>query len=50
MSHFQDYENIYIITTYFDGVSSSKIALKILSEKQIKFFTACLIISLKNIY
>lgn len=49
MSHFQDYENIYIITTYFDGVSSSKIALKILSEKQIKFFTACLIISLKNI-
>ena len=48
MSHFQDYENIYIITTYFDGVSSSKIALKILSEKQIKFFTACLIISLKN--
>ena len=49
VSFFQDYENIYIITTFYDGPSLSKLAHKTLSEEQIKFISACIIISFKYI-
>lgn len=48
-SYFQDYENIYIITTFFDGPSLTELAFFNLSENHIKFISACLIISLKYI-
>ena len=48
ISYFQDYENMYIITTFYDGPSLNKIALNLLTEKQIQFISACLIIALKD--
>jgi len=48
ISYFQDYENMYIITTFYDGPSLNKIALNLLNEKQIQFISACLIIALKD--
>ena len=40
---------MYIITTFYDGPSLDKIALNSLTEKQIQFISACLIIALKDI-
>ena len=46
ISSFQDYENIYLVTTYFEGVSLDSFRNKTLSEEQIKFVSACVIQSL----
>lgn len=49
ISYFRDYENMYIITTLFDGLTLFDLNLRTLSEKKIKFIISCLIISLKYI-
>lgn len=49
LSSFQDYENMYLITTFFDGPDLSKFVYNKLSEKQIQFISACLIIAFKDI-
>ena len=46
ISSFQDYENIYLVTTFFEGVSLDSFRNKTLSEEQIKFVSACVIQSL----
>ena len=47
ISSFQDYDNIYIVTTFYNGPILFKFAYEELSEKQIKFLTACMIQALK---
>ena len=49
ISSFQDYENIYLITTYYDGPILSYFKNEYLSEEKIKFISACVIQSLKDI-
>ena len=49
ISSFQDYENIYLITTIYDGPSLSDFKKENLSEKQIKFIIACIVQSFKDI-
>lgn len=49
ISAFQDYENIYLVTTIYDGPSLSVFKNENLSEKQIKFIAACIIQSFKDI-
>ena len=46
ISSFQDYDNIYLITTYYDGKSLKFFLKKNMTEKQIKFLSACTIQSL----
>ena len=46
ISSFQDYDNIYLITTYYDGKSLKFIKRKKMTEEQIKFISACSIQSL----
>ena len=46
ISSFQDYENIYIITTYYEGQSLNFFREQKLTEQQIKFVSACVIQSL----
>ena len=46
ISSFMDYDNIYLITTYYDGKSLNYFREEILTEKQIKFVSACIIQSL----
>jgi serine/threonine protein kinase len=46
ISSFQDCDNIYIITTYFEGKSLNFFRNDILTEEQIKFASACIIQSL----
>lgn len=43
ISSFQDYDNIYLITTYYDGQSLRFIKGKNITEEQIKFLSACTI-------
>jgi serine/threonine protein kinase len=43
ISSFQDYDNIYLITTYFDGKSLRSLKRKKMTEEQIKFISACTI-------
>ena len=50
MSSFQDYENIYLVTTFYDGPSLANLKNEKLSEKQIQFISACIIQSFKYIY
>lgn len=46
---FQDYDNFYIVTTFYDGPNLSKIINTDFTEEQIKFVGACIILSLKYI-
>lgn len=49
ISSFEDYENIYLITTFYDGPNLGYFKSEVLSEEQIKFIIACIIQSLKDI-
>jgi serine/threonine protein kinase len=49
ISSFQDYDNMYIITSFYDGPTLGYFEDKTLSEEQIKFISACIIQSLKYI-
>ena len=46
ISSFQDYDNIYLVTTLYEGVSLNYFRENILSEEQLKFVSACVIQSL----
>ena len=46
ISSFQDYDNIYLITTYYDGKSLNFFRNNNMTEEQIKFVSACTIQSL----
>ena len=46
ISSFKDYDNIYLITSYYEGQSLDYFRDKILTEEQIKFVSACVIQSL----
>ena len=43
---FKDFDNIYLVTTFYEGISLNEIREEILSEEQIKFVSACIIQSL----
>ena len=47
ISSFQDYENMYLITTFYDGPTLGYFKNKYLSEEQIKFISACIVQSFK---
>jgi serine/threonine protein kinase len=49
ISSFQDYDNIYLVTTFYDGPSLTEIVNKKLSENQIQFISACIVLALKNL-
>ena len=46
ISSFQDYDNLYLVMTYFEGETLSVLKKKKMTEKQIKFISACVIQSL----
>ena len=46
ISSFNDYDNIYLITSYYDGQSLDYFRKEVLTEEQIKFVSACIIQSL----
>ena len=46
ITSFHDYDNIYLVTTYFEGKSLNFLREKVFNEKQIKFVSACIIQSL----
>jgi len=46
ISSFQDYDNIYLITTYYEGKNLNFLRETYLTEEQIKFVSACIIQSL----
>ena len=46
ISSFQDYDNLYLITTYYEGKSLYYLKNEIMTEEQIKFISACVIQSL----
>ena len=46
IASFHDYDNIYLVTTYFEGKSLNFFRKEIFNEKQIKFVSACIIQSL----
>ena len=43
ISSFQDYDNIYIVTTYYEGKPLNDFKMGNLTEEQIKFVSACVI-------
>jgi len=49
ISSFQDYENLYLVTTFYDGPSLEGFLNNNISEYQIKFISACIILALKYI-
>ncbi len=49
ISSFQDYDNMYLITTFYDGPTLSHFKSEVLLEEQIKFISACVIQSFKDI-
>lgn len=44
---FQDYENLYLVTTFYNGPSLHQFIYINFSEMQIKFISACIILSFK---
>lgn len=46
ISSFKDYDNIYLITTFFEGKTLNSFENEIMNEEQIKFISACIIQSL----
>lgn len=49
ISSFQDYENMYLVTTFYDGPTLIKLKYENVSEEQIKFVSACIIQAFKCI-
>ena len=47
LSSFQDYDNMYLVTTFYTGPTLMKFTYEKLSEDKIKFITACIILCLK---
>ena len=45
IASFKDYSNIYLVTTFFEGKTLDYFKDKILNEKEIKFVSACVILS-----
>ena len=46
ITSFQDYDNLYLVITYYEGQNLKNLFKKIKSEEQIKFISACIIQSL----
>lgn len=46
ISSFQDYDNLYLVTNFFEGDVLHNYKNEILSEEKIKFISACVIQSL----
>ena len=46
ISSFHDYDNIYLVTTYFEGKSLNYFRQERFNEMQLKFLSACIIQSL----
>ena len=46
ISSFIDYDNIYLITTFYEGKSLNFFREDLLTEEQIKFVSACIVNSL----
>lgn len=46
IASFQDHDNLYIVTNFFEGYSLNKLKNNNMSEEQIKFISACIIQSL----
>ena len=46
ISSFQDYDNLYLVTTFYEGKSLDYFREQILTEEQLKFVSACVIQSL----
>jgi len=46
ISSFKDYDNIYLITTFFEGKTLDHYSEEIMNEEKIKFISACIIQSL----
>ncbi len=46
IASFQDYDNLYIVTNFFEGYSLNSLRNNNMSEEQIKFISACIIQSL----
>ena len=49
ISSFQDYENFYLVTTFYEGESLNYLRNQILTEEQLKFVSACVIQCLINL-
>ena len=49
LSSFQDYDFIYLITTYYDGKTLDYFKKLNMTENQIKFISACAIQALRNL-
>ena len=49
ISSFQDYENFYLVTTFYEGESLNFFRFQDLNEEQIKFVSACVIQCLVNL-
>ena len=49
ISSFHDYDFIYLITTYYDGKTLYSFLKQNMTEKQIKFVSACIIQALSNL-
>ena len=49
ISSFQDYENFYLVTTFYEGESLNYFRNQILTEEQLKFVSACVIHCLINL-
>ena len=49
ISSFHDYDFIYLITTYYDGKTLNSFEKQNMTEKQIKFISACIIQALSNL-
>ena len=46
IASFQDYDNLYIVTNFFEGYSLNSFRNNNMSEEQIQFISACIIQSL----
>ena len=45
IASFKDYDNIYLVTTFFEGKTLENFKDKIMNEDEIKFISACVILS-----
>ena len=46
ISSFKDYDNIYLVSTFFEGKTLDNLKDELISEKKIQFISACIIQSL----
>jgi len=47
ISAFQDYDNLYLVTNFYDGITLNYYKDEIMTEQQIKFISACVIYCFK---